>query len=84
MLIRCKNCNKELEPHVARTVSCGCPNMTSIKSDNTIFANDLSQVLIIDQHKQVNKKPGVLSQDDISWQESRRQRKIRKLDFEIR
>lgn len=83
MLIRCKNCNKELESHVAKTVSCGCPNMTSIKND-TIFANDLSLVVIIESDKQAIKKPGVLSQDDISWQESRRQRKVRKLDFEIR
>jgi hypothetical protein len=83
MLIRCKNCNKELESHVARTVSCGCPNMTSIKND-TIFANDLSLVVIIESDKQTIKKPGVLSQDDISWQESRRQRKVRKLDFEVR
>lgn len=83
MLIRCKNCNKELESHVAKTVSCGCPNMTSIKND-TIFANDLSLVVIIESDKQSNRKPGVLSQDDISWQESRRQRKVRKLDFEVR
>jgi hypothetical protein len=84
MLIRCKNCNKELETPVARTVSCGCANMTSIKSDNTIFAKDLTLVLIINQQERVNKKLGVLSQDDISWQETRRQRKVRKLDFEIR
>jgi len=83
MLIRCKNCNKELESHVARTVSCGCPNMSSIKND-TIFANDLSLIVIIEPDKQANKKPGVLSHDDISWQESRRQRKVRKLDFEVR
>lgn len=83
MLIRCKTCNKELESHVIKTVSCGCPNMTSIKND-TIFANDLSQVVIIEFNKNHSKKPGVLSHDDISWQESRRQRKVRKLDFEVR
>jgi hypothetical protein len=83
MLIRCKCCNKELQSHVAKTISCGCPNMTSIKND-TIFANDLSQVIIIENNKTPNKSVGVLSSDDISWQENRRQRKVRKLDFEIR
>lgn len=83
MLIRCKTCNKELESHVIKTVSCGCPNMTSIKND-TIFAKDLSQVVIIESNKNHSKKSGVLTTDDITWQEQRKQRKIRKLDFEIR
>lgn len=76
-------CNRELESHVAKTMSCGCSNMTSIKND-TIFANDLSQVVIIESNKKQSKKSGVLTTDDITWQEQRKQRKIRKLDFEVR
>jgi len=29
-------------------------------------------------------KKGVLTSEDIAWQEARRQRKVRKLDFEVR
>jgi hypothetical protein len=29
-------------------------------------------------------KSGVLTSQDIAWQEARRQRKVRKLDFEVR
>lgn len=83
MLIRCKSCGKELRSHVAKTVSCGCPNMTSIKND-TVFANDLSQAIIVEPNKIENKKPNVLSSEEIAWQENRRKRKVRKLDFEVR
>lgn len=81
--IRCKNCNTELQSHVIKTVSCGCPNMTSIKND-TIFAKDLKFVVMINSDNFLNKKESVLSSDDILWQESRKQRKVKRLDFEVR
>ena len=56
--------------------------MTSIIGDK-ISAKDLGQVVIVssDTNKSDRSK---LSEQDIAWQESRRQRKVRKLDFEIR
>ena len=82
MLVRCKLCNRELESHVVKSVSCGCPNLTTLRGD-IISANDLSKVVIIQGNKE-NKKTDTLSQEDRVWQENRRKRKIRKLDFEVR
>jgi hypothetical protein len=80
--IRCRSCNKELEGHPTKTVSCGCPNMATIRYD-TISAVDLSLIVMINSVG-TKQKTGVLTQEDIAWQEKRRQRKVRKLDFEVR
>ena len=80
--IRCRSCGKELEGHPSKAVSCGCPNMTTIRGDK-ISAVDLSNVVMINSYQPKNKK-GVLSSEDILWQEQRKQRKVRKMDFEIR
>jgi hypothetical protein len=80
--IRCRSCGKEIEGHQNKTVTCGCPNMTTIRGDK-VSAVDLSQVVMINSYQ--NKiKNNILTNEDIAWQEARRQRKVRKLDFEIR
>jgi hypothetical protein len=56
--------------------------MTTIRGDK-ISAVDLSLVMMLNS-KQPKTKKSVLSQEDILWQEQRRQRKVRKLDFEVR
>ena len=71
-----------MEGHHAKTVSCGCPNMATIRGDK-ISAVDLSNVVMLNSLKQ-NQKTNVLSSQDIAWQEARRQRKVRRLDFEVR
>jgi hypothetical protein len=81
--IRCKSCNKELEGRASKTVSCGCPNMATIRDNTNITAIDLSLIVMLNSPKET-KKRNVLSNEDIMWQEHRRQRKVRKLDFEIR
>jgi len=80
--IRCRSCNKELEGHPTKTVTCGCPNMASIRGDR-ISAIDLSNVVMLNSLG-TKQKSGVLSNEDIAWQEARRQRKVRRLDFEVR
>ena len=80
--IRCRSCGRELEGHQNKTVSCGCPNMATIRGDK-ISALDLSNIVMLNSYQSKNKK-GVLSQQDIEWQEQRRQHKVRKLDFEVR
>jgi ribosomal protein L37E len=80
--IRCRSCGKELEGHQNKTVTCGCPNMATIRGDK-VSAVDLSQVVMLNSYQSQHKK-GVLSQQDIQWQEQRRQRKVRKLNFEVR
>ena len=56
--------------------------MTSIVGDR-ITAKDLGQVVIVNSDTNKSKK-NHFSDSDIAWQESRRHRKIRKLDFEVR
>ena len=80
--VRCKNCNRELEGHTTKTVTCGCPNMTTIRGEK-ISGLDLSKVVMLNSYKEERKK-NFLTQEDIAWQQARRDRKVRKLDFEIR
>jgi phage FluMu protein Com len=80
--IRCKDCNKELLGHPTKTITCGCPNMATIRGDK-ISAVDLSRVVMLNSLKETQKS-NVLSNQDLAFQEARRQRKVRKLDFEIR
>jgi hypothetical protein len=80
--IRCRSCGKELEGHPTKTITCGCPNMATIRGDK-ISAIDLSQIVMLNSLKQ-SQKTNVLTSQDIMWQEERRQRKVRKLDFEVR
>jgi hypothetical protein len=56
--------------------------MATIRGDK-VSAVDLSEVIMLNSYQSQNKK-GVLTQQDIQWQEQRRQRKVRKLDFEVR
>jgi ribosomal protein L37E len=80
--IRCRSCGKELEGHSSKTVSCGCPNMATIRGDK-ISAVDLSNVVMLNSY-QPNHNKSVFSHEDILWQEQRKQRKVRKMDFEVR
>jgi len=80
--IRCKTCNKELESHPTQTRCCGCSNMTTVRGDK-ISAVDLTQIVMLNSVKESNKKT-IFSAEDLAYQEARRQRKVRKLDFEIR
>tara|TARA_Y100000593_G_scaffold4824_1_gene9469 strand:- start:335 stop:589 length:255 start_codon:yes stop_codon:yes gene_type:complete len=83
LVVRCKSCGKELSSNNGRSQCCGCPNMTSI-IDNKITAVDLSQAVIVKMRVDEKSNETSLSNSDIEWQESRRQRKVRKLDFEVR
>jgi len=80
--IRCKICNKELISHPSQTKCCGCQNMTTLVADR-ITALDLSQVIIVESDHGSQKAFRYPIQD-VEWQEKRSQRKITKLDFEIR
>ena len=79
--VRCKECGKELTSDSGKTLACGCPNMTTIKGD-VVTAVDLNNVIMIRSNEETGSH-GFTSQD-LQWQEERRKRKVRKLDFEIR
>jgi hypothetical protein len=79
--VRCKECGKEVISNSAKSVSCGCPNMTTINGDK-VTALDLNKVVMISSNQE-HKSDGFTSQD-LQWQEERRKRKVRKLNFEVR
>ena len=54
-------------------------------TEDKVTARDLGQVIMVSSTTtQVDKKKDVLSPQDLSFQEERRKRKVRKLDFEIK
>lgn len=79
--VRCKQCNKEIKSDHHHQC-CGCPNMMTVIEDK-VTAVDLSKVIMIksDQDKSSKK---VLSNADLMYQEERRKRKVRRLDFDVR
>ena len=84
LIVRCKDCSKEVSSHGNQTQSCGCPNMTTVKGDS-VTAVDLSRVVMIQSAtKRESKTKDVLTTQDLAFQEERRKRKVRKLDFEVR
>jgi len=70
-----------VEGHSHQTKSCGCPNMTTVTGDN-ISARDMSKVVMLNSG--VKKEKDSFTPQDLQWQEERRKRKVRKLDFEVR
>jgi phage FluMu protein Com len=81
LTVRCRDCNKEISSNSGQSKSCGCANMTTVKGDS-VTAVDLSRVVMVQSAKEY--KSNTLSPQDLAYQEERRRRKVRKLDFEIR
>jgi hypothetical protein len=79
--VRCKDCNKEISSS-GPTRSCGCPNMVTIKGD-IVTAVDLTRTIMV-QSNSKREDSNALSPSELAWQEERRKRKVRKMDFEIR
>ena len=80
IIVRCKACNTEIVSNT-KTQVCGCPNMMTVKEDK-VSAVDLNDVVMLNYTKQ--KVGDQLSASDLVYQEARRQRKVRRLDFEER
>ena len=79
--VRCKECGKELTSDTGKTLACGCPNMMTLKGD-VVTAVDLNNVIMIRSNEE--KGSNAFTSQELQWQEERRKRKVRKLDFEIR
>ena len=77
--VRCKNCNVELTS-TSKVQCCGCDNQMMIVDDK-IGAVNLDLVEIVNtSYKKEDKN--VLSNEVLQYQESRRTRKVRRIDFE--
>ena len=55
--------------------------MTTVSRDN-ISAHDMSKVVMLNTSKRF--KEDSLTSQDLQWQEERRKRKVKKLNFEVR
>ena len=79
--VRCKECRKELTS-TSKVQFCGCPNQMRVVDDK-VGAVDLSKVVMVSNN--VEKKiDSHFSREELLYQEQRRKRKVRKLDFEIK
>ena len=79
--VRCRECNREVSSVSSQSKSCGCPNMVTVKGD-TVTAVDLNRTVMVSSNNS-DIKSGLTSQD-LQWQEERRKRKVRRIDFETR
>ena len=77
IVVRCRDCNTE----VVDGKSCGCPNMVTVKGD-VVSAVDLTRTIVVRSNQEQQKT--ALTSQDLAYQEKRRQRKVRKLNFETR
>ena len=75
--VRCLDCNKE----VTEGKTCGCPNMVRVNGD-VVTAIDLNRTIMVRSNKVEEKF--ALTAEDLAYQEKRRKRKVRRLDFEVR
>ena len=50
LVVRCRDCNKEITSQPSQSRSCGCPNMMTVKGDS-VSAVDLGRVVVISSDK---------------------------------
>ena len=81
IIVRCKECNTEICSNT-KTQVCGCPNMMTVLGDK-VSAQDLSKVVMINSDKK-KLSNNVLSNQDLAFQEARKKRKVRKINYEER
>ena len=78
---RCKLCNKELTSN-SKVQFCGCPNQLRV-ADNKVGAVDLDKVVMVSNNLE-REIDSHFSRSELLYQEERRRRKVRRLDFEVR
>ena len=81
LTVRCKQCGVEITS-THKTQVCGCPNRMEVVEDK-VSAINLNDVVIVSNNIK-QKKKSIFKPEDIAWQEKRRKRKIRKLDYDVR
>lgn len=82
---KCLQCNKEMED-LGRFTTCGCPNVMSYYNGK-VTAMDLEMVVevaIPQRTPEVHKPSSYLKPEDLQYQEQRKQRKVRRLQYDVR
>jgi len=79
--VRCKECKTELTSS-SKMQFCGCPNQMSLL-ENKVGAKDLDKVVMVTNNVE-RKINSHFSREELLYQEERRRRKVKRLDFEVR
>jgi len=79
--VRCKECKTELTSN-SKLQFCGCPNQMSLL-ENKVGAKDFDKVVMITNDVE-RKIDSHFSREELLYQEERRRRKVRRLNFEVR
>ena len=79
IVVRCKNCNRELSSQSGKTQCCGCSNMMTLV-DDVITAKDLGKVIIV-RNSSKRKYKDSLTSEDLAWQEPEKQEKSQEIRF---
>ena len=79
--VRCKECNTELISS-SKVQFCGCPNQMRVV-DNKVGAVDMNKVVMVSNNVE-RKMDSHFSREELTYQEERRKRKVRRLDFEVK
>ena len=79
--VRCKECKTELTSS-SKMQFCGCPNQMSLL-ENKVGAKDLDKVVMVTNNVE-RKIDSHFSREELLYQEERRRRKVKRLDFEVR
>ena len=79
--VRCKECGRELIS-TSKIQFCGCPNQMSVV-DNKVGAKDMDKVDMVTNNLE-RKIDSHFSRSELLYQEERRKRKVRRLDFEVK
>ena len=79
--VRCRSCGKELTS-TSKVQCCGCPNQMSLL-ENKVGAKDLDKVVMVTNNVE-RKITSHFSREELLYQEERRRRKVKRLDFEVR
>ena len=80
--VRCKQCGVELTS-TNKIQACGCPNQMEL-IEGKITASDLSQVVIVKLRVDDRDPKSYFTEADFEWRKKRSQRKIKKLDYDVK
>jgi hypothetical protein len=81
IVVRCKECGTELTSS-SKVQFCGCPNQMRVVDDK-IGAVNLDKVVMVSNNVE-RKIDSHFSKEELQYQEERRRRKVRRIQFEER
>ena len=81
IVVRCKECGTELTSS-SKVQFCGCPNQMSVVDDKVAAVN-LDKVVMVSNNME-RRIDSHFSKEELQYQEERRRRKVRRIQFEER